>query len=201
MSALKHFGCNSGRRLLRWMPWTCALFGYVNTSWPFRHTANFVGCEDWKWKILSSVLLLPHLQDSLHLTNIIKTHRGKTSYKQKPPSWSNKMNIPLANLVKPVMIVSRQHALPGEQTSLWSTTHKSTQLNCPSTRGHTISFMLFPLKPHPNFFVLPWLPSSRIFVEQLKKGCLALKYIFLSLFVSPVTQEGSLLVTVTPLPI
>ena len=59
--------------------------------------------------------------------------------------------------------------------------HISTQLSCPSTRGHTISFMLFPLKPHPNVLVLPWLPYSRIFVEQLEKGCLALKYIFLSL--------------------
>lgn len=64
-----------------------------------------------------------------------------------------KTNIPLASLVKLVMMshVSRSYLV---SKHLCEAEHISTQLNCSSARGHAISFMLFPLKPHPSSPVL-----------------------------------------------
>lgn len=131
---------------------------------------QLVGCEDWKWKILSSVLLFLHLHDLCHLTGIIRTRRGKhPTNKTHPPDltrrtfpWLVWLNLSRLSHTSMSCLVSK-HLCEAE--------HISTQLNCPSIRDHTISFMLFPLKPHPNFLVLPWLPYSRIFFlwRSLKK--------------------------------
>lgn len=85
-----------------------------------------------------------------------------------------KINTALASLVKLVMMshVSRSYLV---SKHLCEAEHISTQLNCSSARDHAISFMLFPLKSHPSSLVLLWLPYSRISVESLRKGWLALK--------------------------
>lgn len=64
-----------------------------------------------------------------------------------------KINIPLASLVKLAMVshVSRSYLV---SKHLCEAQHRGIQLNCPSARGIAISFMLSPLKPHPNFLLL-----------------------------------------------
>lgn len=120
----------------------------------------------------------------------------KKNIPQTKPTLLIKINTALASLVKLVMMshVSRSYLV---SKHLCEAEHISTQLNCSSARDHAISFMLFPLKSHPSSLVLLWLPYSRISVESLRKGWLASRLApFLSLLISPVTQEGFLLVTV-----
>lgn len=120
----------------------------------------------------------------------------KKNIPQTKPTLLIKINTVLASLVKLVMMshVSRSYLV---SKHLCEAKHISTQLNCSSARDHAISFMLFPLKSHPSSLVLLWLPYSRISVESLRKGWLASRLApFLSLLISPITQEGFLLVTV-----